>query len=360
MLIQTQSPTLHHLPSILPTTSHFSKSVSFSLHPHLSSSTKSLKKLNFKLSNKNPLLKTSFQALKCSVSSVSELTQTKVLVKPSPAEICRTIMELSSSGTLSTVNHKGQPRGIGVQFAVDAEGTPILCINASNSQFLNQNRSSLLVQLEQRGSRTIQCMVEGELNKPEDEVVLKKLNSIWERRFENEANEGLIYTMSVEGVVQIQDSKEECVTSSEYKSAIPDPLRDFAENIVNEVNMNQMEDFERICKIYLDTGFQVTDANLIWIDRLGFDVHIRSPQNEIFEARIPFPKEVSDWKGVKSSFNCMSQHAWEVDKGYVQSDFEKSKHNFWNLLINALIYDKLEEGHGNAITSANRACEAVG
>ncbi|PIA58881.1 hypothetical protein AQUCO_00400024v1 [Aquilegia coerulea] len=322
MLIQTQSPTLHHL------LSHFSKPISLSPYPHFFSSTKSLKKLNFKLSNKTPLLKTSFQAIKCSVSSVSELTtQTNVLVKPSPAEVCRTIMELSSSGTLSTVTQEGWPLGTGVQFAVDAEGTPILCLNASNHQFLNQNSSSLLVQLEQRGSRTLQCMLQGGLNKPEDKIVLKKLHSIWERKFENEVNEDLIYIMSVERVLQVRDLKEDgiWVTSSEYRSAIPDPLRDFAEQIVNEVNMNQMEDFERICNIYLDTGFQVTDANLISIDRLGFDVHIRSPQNEIFEARIPFPREVSDWKGVKSSFNCMSQHAWEVDKGYVQPDFEKSK-----------------------------------
>ncbi|KAF9613693.1 hypothetical protein IFM89_010135 [Coptis chinensis] len=336
MLTQAQSLTL---PSLLPTCSSFTSKSTISFPPP------HLKKPIFTHSTKPPSLKTSFQALRCSLSTVSELKEKMVIKKPCPAEVCRTIVELSSSGTLSTVTQQGWPIGTGVHFAVDSLGTPILCLNSSNKQFLSQERSSLHVQLEQRGLRTIQCMLQGSLNKPEDKMVLEKLKSIWKKKFEEEVDQELLYLMSVERVLQIEDLKEKekmftiididlamltsqdgvWVTSAEYKCASPDPLRDFAEKIVSEINMNHMEDFERVCNIYLDLEFKVADANLIWVDRLGFDVHIRSRKDEIFESRIPFPREVSDEKGVKSSFNCMAQHAWEVERNLTPPDFEKSK-----------------------------------
>ena len=70
---------------------------------------------------------------------------------------------------------------------------------------------------------------------------------------------------------------------------------------------------------------QVSEAKLIWMDRLGFDMRLWSPQKGIFEVRIPFPTEVTDEKGAKSSFNCMSQLAWEVEKNLHALDFEKVK-----------------------------------
>lgn len=70
---------------------------------------------------------------------------------------------------------------------------------------------------------------------------------------------------------------------------------------------------------------QVSDAKMVWVDRLGFDIHIYSPQNDVFEVRIPFPREVTDEKGAKSSFNGMSQLAWEVERNYCGLEFEKVK-----------------------------------
>ncbi|KAA8541550.1 hypothetical protein F0562_022702 [Nyssa sinensis] len=217
--------------------------------------------------------------------------------KPFPAEVSRTIMELSSVGTLSTLTQDGWPLGIGVRFAVDAEGTPILCLNASNRQFSIDTRSSLHVQLEQCGLRTPQCTIQGKLDKPEDRMVVK--------RFGEEVDEDLVYVVAVERVLQIEDFKEDgvWVTSSDYKMANPDPLRDFAEKIVDEINTHNMEDVHRFCNIYVDLDFQVSKAEVVWVDRLGFDMRLCSPQNDIFEVRIPFPREVTDEKGAKSSFN---------------------------------------------------------
>ncbi|KAL7162855.1 hypothetical protein ACSBR2_043182 [Camellia fascicularis] len=311
MFPQTQTLTSHLPPSILlPTSTHFFKSNFFPLKPY-------------------PFLKSSFQPLKCSVSVVSEPTHLELNTnshKPFPAEVSRTIMELSSVGTLSTLTQDGWPLGIGVRFAVDSQGTPVLCLNASNRQF-SMDRSTLHVQLEQTGLRTPQCTIQGSLDKPEDRMLLKKLHSIWKTRFGEEVNEDYIYIVAVERVFQMEDFTEDgtWVTSSDYRMANPDPLRDFAERIVDEINTHNMEDVHRFSNIYVDLDFPVLEAKLVWVDRLGFDMRLTSPQNDTFEVRIPFPREVTDEKGVKSSFNGMSQLAWEVEKNYHVPNFKKVK-----------------------------------
>lgn len=47
------------------------------------------------------------------------------------------------------------------------------------------------------------------------------------------------------------------VSSSEYASAEPDPLRDCAEKIIDEINANNREDVYRFCNIYAELDFQV-------------------------------------------------------------------------------------------------------
>lgn len=67
--------------------------------------------------------------------------------KPFPAEVSRTVVELSSVGTLSTLTKEGSPLGFGVRFAVDLNGTPILCLNELDTRFSVDRRCSLHVQV---------------------------------------------------------------------------------------------------------------------------------------------------------------------------------------------------------------------
>lgn len=152
-------------------------------------------------------------SLKCSVSTVSDPT-THVGIsndKPFPAQVSRTIMELSSVGTLSMLTSEGWPLGVGVRFAVDDEGTPVLCLSDSCKGLSIDKKSSLHVQvsnvfififnfgfylfiylfleccfdecvwywfsdqLEQCGLRTPQCTIQGSLDKPQDRMILKVL-----------------------------------------------------------------------------------------------------------------------------------------------------------------------------------------
>ncbi|XP_031264929.1 glutamyl-tRNA reductase-binding protein, chloroplastic-like [Pistacia vera] len=309
MLLQTQSLTPHFLPPLIPF--------------------KSITKPQFIHFNQTPPRKFS---LKCSLSVVSDPTTASTPVgvsndKPFPAEVSRTIMELSSSGTLSMLTSNGWPLGVGVRFAVDDEGTPVLCLNQSCKKLSVDKKSSLHVQLEQCGLRTPQCTIQGSLDKPEDLNILKRLHSMWKKRFGEEVDKNLIHVITVERVLQMEDFEEDgiWVSSSDYTNASPDPLRDFAEKIVNEINANNKEDLYRFCNVYVDLDFQVSEAKMIWVDRLGFDMRLYSIQNNVFDVRIPFPREVTDEKGAKSSFNCMSQQAWEVEKNYQAPDYKKVK-----------------------------------
>ncbi|CAI0442225.1 unnamed protein product [Linum tenue] len=278
------------------------------------------------------------RSLNCSISAkaaaaaVSSEPATVVLGspqhKPFPAEVSRTIVELSSVATLSTVTQQGCPLGVSVRFAVDDEdGTPVLCLADSHGIVSRDRRSSLNIRLEQSGMRTSQCTIQGSLEKPEDAGRLKRLLSSWRKRFGEEVMEDLVYIVEVERVLQMEDFMEDgmWVSSSDYKNALPDPLRNSAEEFVKEINAKNMEDVNRFCNVYVDLDFQVSEAKMIWIDRLGFDVRLTSTEKDSFDVRIPFPREVTDEKGAKSSFNGMSQLAWEVEKNYQAPAFEKVK-----------------------------------
>ncbi|KAM7253936.1 hypothetical protein ACFE04_031618 [Oxalis oulophora] len=271
--------------------------------------------------------------LKCSLSitttAVPAAAQSSLnLSKPEAAEVSRTIMELSSVGTLSTLTQDGWPLGVGVRFAVSKDGAPVLCLDQSNKGLFgnNNNKSTLHVKLKQCGMRTPQCTIRGSLEKPDDTMVIEQLHSTWIKRFGKEVDGDLLYVVDVESVYQMEDFEQEgvWVSSLDYKNASPDPLRDFAERIVDEINSNNIDDINRFCNIYADLDFKVLEAKMIWVDRLGFDLRLRSEEG-IFDVRIPFPREVTDEKGAKSSFNGMSQSAWEVEKNFYPPNFTRVK-----------------------------------
>lgn len=279
----------------------------------------------------------SLQLIRCSVSvapqssSITSTNHNHNHYKPSPAEVSRTIMELSSVGTFSTAPAPAPdswPLGVGVRFAVDpSDGTPIVCLSASHQHFASDKRSTLNVQLEQCGMRTTQCTIQGTLHRPHDQILFKKVQSLWEKRFREKADTDFIHILAVERVLQMDNFMEDgvWVTCSDYKLANADPLRDFAQHLVHEINTHNMEDVIRFCNVYVDSDVQVSQAKMVWVDRLGLDIHIYSPQNDVFEVRIPFPREVTNEKGAKSSFNGMAQQAWEVEKNYHPLEFEKVK-----------------------------------
>lgn len=138
MISHTQSLSCNLPPSILPTAHFPRRSVSIARPPIKIAFFKPLKACKF-----------SIQPLKCSVSVVSDPPQVELSNnhKPIPAEVSRTVVELSSVGTLSVLTKDGSPIGFGVRFAVDLNGTPVMCLNEFDARSSNDKRCSLHVQV---------------------------------------------------------------------------------------------------------------------------------------------------------------------------------------------------------------------
>lgn len=174
------------------------------------------------------------------------------------------------------------PLGFGVRFAVDHQGTPFFSLNPHQQQLLPSSSSSLstlhvqvlissflffsllfssfifihlsfflsLLQLEQCGLRTPQCTILGTLARPQDPDDTKvftclphppphlyssysllflspvqKLQSIWQNRFQQQLHQDLLYILSVQRVLQIEDFME--VSLSPNLPTFPFPLLSF-------------------------------------------------------------------------------------------------------------------------------------
>lgn len=49
------------------------------------------------------------------------------------------------------------------------------------------------------------------------------------------------------------------VSSSYYRIENADPLKDFVEHLVHEINTNNMEDVLRFCNVFVDSDVQVSE-----------------------------------------------------------------------------------------------------
>ncbi|KAH8938473.1 hypothetical protein BDL97_16G085000 [Sphagnum fallax] len=254
-------------------------------------------------------------------------SQAALLLRPTPAEAARTVMEVCVEGTLSTLSEDGWPLGTEIRFAVDVDGNPVFSLQSSalhTRNLLSDSRCSLHAQLEQPGRQKPQCTLWGRIARV-DGSKHKEIELAWERRFGTEhLHDGAaLYVMNVERALQAPDMGEEetWVTGSDYRDAVADPLRDCAPKIVEDMNHKHWQDIRRFCNIYTHLDVELEEASMTWVDRLGFDLRVltREPQN-ILEIRIPFPREVTDERDARSTLTIMAQIAWERERNYSPAD----------------------------------------
>lgn len=95
------------------------------------------------------------QLQQCRASAVAEApvasssTQTQVSQRPTAAETARTIVDLVTYGTVSTVGEDGVPLGTYVSYVLDRSGRPILRLRndaVHTANLLREPRCSLFVQ----------------------------------------------------------------------------------------------------------------------------------------------------------------------------------------------------------------------
>lgn len=247
--------------------------------------------------------------------------------RPTPGELARTLFEMSTEATLSTISATdGFPFGTHIFFSIDAEGRPVLQIPADSIaavNLANDQRCSLHVQVELPGKQKPHCTLQGRVFTPSDSISSLSLQTAWKRRFGESApvtdEEFSIYWMEIDRALVAADVDEEgtWISGVDFQTAEPDPLRDSAADIVTDVNREHWEDIRRFCSAYAKLDIEVEDASLTWMDKFGFDLRVLPRYDQqLREVRVKFPRQVTDERDARSVFTMMAQVAWESEKNY--------------------------------------------
>ncbi len=229
-------------------------------------------------------------------------TDTPPVPEPSFAERARTLFYLGRIGTLATVSRKqpGFPFGSVMPYGLDAQGRPIFLIStmAMHTQNLQADpRASLLVtQPEAEGdplgaSRVtllgnVQRIPPSEVADARALYLTRYENSKYWVDFEDFAFYRLepvdLYYVGGFGVMG-------WVEASDYQAAKPDPLADAAAGILTHMNADHADALIMLAKGF--TGIDAEQATMTAVDRLGFNVRLKTPER-VRGARIAFLREV--------------------------------------------------------------------
>ncbi|KAG6595502.1 hypothetical protein SDJN03_12055, partial [Cucurbita argyrosperma subsp. sororia] len=227
-----------------------------------------------------------------------------------PAEEIRALLDQSVRGMLSTFSRsfEGYPSGSFVDFACDADGTPILAVSslAEHAKNLAANpKCSLLVAKEPEDRGTLVVTVHGDAVPVSEEdrpavraaYLSKHPNAFWvdfgDFQFVYIKLKVIRY---VSGVATASLGSGE-LSSEEYKAAQVDPIAQFAKPVMSHMNRDHTEDTKMIVRHW--TSIPVDSAIMLDLDSLGFNVKA-SYQGNSFKLRVPFPRRAENRKDVKT------------------------------------------------------------
>jgi len=185
-------------------------------------------------------------------------------------------------------------------YAMDIHGHPIFLISTMAMHTKNlqtDSRASLLVtQPEVSGDPLAASRVtlighakpvsEVELNSARDRYIERHPNSLQWVEFEDFS----FYVMDVIDVYYIGGfGVMGWVAGADYQSAQPDPLADSAPEIIAHMNKDHSDALMLLT--HTATGMIPEEATMISVDRLGFQVRVRTVKGSTVE-RLAFPREV--------------------------------------------------------------------
>ncbi|KAF9594126.1 hypothetical protein IFM89_028380 [Coptis chinensis] len=252
------------------------------------------------------------------LTMASQSTQKSAARLP-PIEEVRTVLDCSVRGTLSTFSKKyqGYPSGSIVDFACDADGSPILAVSSlavHTKDLLANSKCSLLVARDPEDRSDLVITVHGDaVLVPEKNIDV--VRTAYLRRHPNAfwVDFGDFQFMRIEPkVVRYVSGVATALLGSgdfdkeDFKSAKVDPMSQFATPVTTHMNKDHMEDTKAI--VQHSTKVQVDFAYMLDLDSLGFNVKAGYHGNN-FKLRIPFPRRAEDRKDVKTLIVEMLQAA---------------------------------------------------
>lgn len=237
----------------------------------------------------------------------------------SPIEDVRTLLHYSLRGVLSTFSQKyeGYPSASMVDFACDADGSPILAVSnlaVHNKDLLATSRCSLLVARDPEDRTDLVITVHGDAV-PVPETEKEGIRATYLARHPKAfwVDFGDFQFMRIEPrIVRYVTGVATAVLGSgefskeEFRAAKVDPIYQFSKPITSHMNKDHAEDTKLIVQHF--TSILVDFAYMLDVDSLGFNVKACYQDNN-FKLRIPFPRRAVDRKDVKALIVEMLQAA---------------------------------------------------
>ena len=226
------------------------------------------------------------------------------LPEPAHAERVRTLLALSSTGTLSTQSrkHPGFPFGSLMPFASDESGRPIFLISnmAMHTHNLRADpHCSLFIgQIAADGDAlgAARATIVGKAE-PVPESDLATVREVYLARHENSRYwvdfadfhffrlEPIdLYYVGGFGVMG-------WVASEEYSHAAADPLAESAPGILSHMNADHVDSMILLARIH--SSLEASEAAMTSVDRLGFTLRLKTAEG-MKGTRINFVREVSN------------------------------------------------------------------
>ncbi|XP_022718887.1 uncharacterized protein LOC111277044 isoform X1 [Durio zibethinus] len=247
-----------------------------------------------------------------------------------PVEEIRTLLDQSTRGMLSTFSqkHEGYPSGSAVDFACDANGSPILAVSTMavhTKDLLANPKCSLLVVRDPEDRTDLVITLHGDaiaVSEKDQAAVrtaylAKHPNAFW---IENSAYTSIMKVdfgdfqfMHIEPkVVRYVSGVATALLGSgefskeEYQDSKVDPIAQFSKPVASHMNKDHAEDTKVI--VQFATSIPVDYAYMLDLDSLGFNVKA-GYQGNTFKLRIPFPRRAENRKDVKTLIVEMLQAA---------------------------------------------------
>jgi putative heme iron utilization protein len=218
------------------------------------------------------------------------------------AERARTLLYLGRIGSLSTLSRKqdGFPFGSVMPYGLDQNGRPVFLVStmAMHTQNLQADpRSSLLVTQPDAGGDPLGAsrvtLLGNVLPIPELEVA--KARKLYLARYPNSKNwvdfeDFSFYRMDVVDVYYVGGfGVMGWISASDYCHGQPDPLADFAADIIQHMNTDHGDALKLLALAF--AGIESQEAAMTSVDRLGFHVRLKTADGPR-SARMAFPREV--------------------------------------------------------------------
>ncbi|KAJ6974911.1 LOW QUALITY PROTEIN: hypothetical protein NC653_030914 [Populus alba x Populus x berolinensis] len=213
--------------------------------------------------------------------------------------------------TAAAINHKkheGYPSGSMVDFACDADGSPIVAVSswAVHAKDLIANpKCSLLVAKDPEDRTDLVITLHGDsIPVSEKDVTAVRTTYLAKHPDAFRVDFGDFQFMRIEPkVVQYMSGAATTLLGSgefskeEYQTAKVDPIAQFSKPVASHMNRDHAEDTRLI--VQHSTSIPVDSAYMLDVDSLGFNVKAVY-QGNTYKLRIPFPRRAEERKDVKT------------------------------------------------------------